>query len=1576
MKPKANSTKAAISTKGDKHILDLSLPAWISKQNDLLLLERDAEIEQSALKLSPSITPLSSSSASSAVVAAASSAASALEAQGIILQRLTVLDISTGLFGRSLLQVGDAFNRPLPSHKFSVGDVVGIRVVRRDASSGGSSSGHENSTAYSSSDGGVNGGGGGLRASYDVSGVVTSAHSETSITIALDDSDSNSNNNSGGGGGGSGGRSAANTVSILPTVGDKVRVDLLADDVTYKRLVEGLRFASSTAHHGPAARLIDILFPSSDLDDEGSSSSISSSTSSSSSSAFYTRPRFLDKVPPTTLSQSKKNATGAGGGGAGQNYPVGTTKTSRTTLENVEDDNEDDLNGVSSLSSLSSSFGFTPLHTSLNPSQMSAINAALRAEDLTMIHGPPGTGKTTTVVEYIRQEVLRGKRVLCCAPSNVAVDNLLERLASSSSSLRLVRLGHPARLSSKIIAHSLEAQVYKAEETSIVDEVRKELAAVGGQLRKSRGSPPLVGQFEHLSTMSRPMLKAEEKRLRSEIRRREEAVVANVLKQADVVLSTVTGAGTKLLKKLISSPSSTGNKASGGGGGFVFDVVVIDEVAQAVEAACLIPILQGRKLVVAGDHCQLPPTIMSREAANGGLQSTLADRIVRRFGGGGESDTNTNSNLVISDQSHHEGDSTTSSPSLKAAQAYHHMKINNSSPGVVHMLTLQFRMNEVISRWSSDALYFGRLNADVSVANHTLRDLPYRIDERSKRLNSSHNGGRISSDFEFDETDDDNRVIVSAEKLTFLRSIAATSARTSLEIARQGSGGGDKEESGKTSRHDSKSAAPLLDEQTALAVIAQTTSSSSSSFLLHGGIHNQNVVSIDIGALCAPMLLIDTAGCGLSEHRDVGASESTSNAGEADIVLKHVIALVTFGVKAKDIAIVTPYNAQVSLLRAYLLGGSEGSESSPGADLNLSGVEVRSVDGFQGQEKEAIVLSLVRSNNSRQVGFLSDYRRLNVAVTRARRHVAIICDSDTVGSDKFISGLLRYANDNGEVRSAEDYREGTTTSASVLIRRKGEEGRGGNAINQNKVPLTSGTPFFTRKRENDRFLASIRSFLRAFIRFLDDALLLLPIKADESNGGDDSIVTENALEGVRRLLLSSPETSLLLGGEAEVLGQAPSISITFSASLSSLQRALIHRAASQLGLLHSSMSGQLIETTEVVDSKDVDVVKNATEVNGSSRRITVTYCKSEERSKNISENNKSNALAAAAAGASTSSTSEGVTNQKEMMEGMVILEGNDDDNDDIGEEERRTIPSGEAPSIMEDETTCQAAKKKKQKEERERRKREAIAAAALAATVASEAEHRAKEEQQEAAAAAAATKAKAKYVISSISNPPTSSVLLSSTSTSSVPPPPSTLTVPPPVSPTPVLPPPVPTSSNQPTLSSEKKQNAHLASLHAERAERLLKQQSREAVAESGGGGGGRVPLPTPKSIGKVPDARSVAVKTIPVVDDDMALLDSLLEQSKVCSAQRCSLSTQTTGTTCKYCNLRFCYAHGQAEAHGCGDSASADAKGLWIKKQGTASSSLKGAKRDSIARELEKKITKLGETRTGGGGGGKGKKK
>lgn len=155
------------------------------------------------------------------------------------------------------------------------------------------------------------------------------------------------------------------------------------------------------------------------------------------------------------------------------------------------------------------------------------------------------------------------------------------------------------------------------------------------------------------------------------------------------------------------------------------------------------------------------------------------------------------------------------------------------------------------------------------------------------------------------------------------------------------------------------------------------------------------------------LFFIDTTGCSLYETESKD-DESKSNEGEAEVVVKHVNNLLEAGVQEHEIAVITPYNAQVGILRSKL------SVAHPK-------IEIGSVDGFQGREKEAVVISLVRSNDDRQVGFLSEHRRLNVAVTRARRHVCLIGDSDTVSSDKFLSRLVDWFTEHGELRSAEEY---------------------------------------------------------------------------------------------------------------------------------------------------------------------------------------------------------------------------------------------------------------------------------------------------------------------------------------------------------------------------------------------------------------------------------------------------------------------------------------------------------------------------------------------------------------------------
>ncbi|MBI4584823.1 MAG: IGHMBP2 family helicase [Planctomycetes bacterium] len=458
---------------------------------------------------------------------------------------------------------------------------------------------------------------------------------------------------------------------------------------------------------------------------------------------------------------------------------------------------------------------FEPINSSLDASQRQAAEFALGARDLALIHGPPGTGKTTTLVEVILQAVKRKEKVLACAPSNLAVDNLAERLAAFPA--RLVRLGHPARLLPSVLGHSLDALLEASEGERIARVVRRELEEAYRGLRKSRDRP------------SRRELRDSIRRLKDELAAVEERAVRHLLSSADVVLATTAGAGDERL------------------GGMEFDRVVIDEAAQALEAACWIPLLRGRSAVLGGDHLQLPPTIRSREAERGGLNVTLFGRLAEGLG-----------------------------------------------ERVTRLLTVQYRMHEEIMRWPSQELYHGSLQAHESVRRHLLADLP----------------------------------------------------------------------------HVSKAA-------------------------------GESVAAL-------PLLFIDTAGCGLEEVHEE-ESESKANDGEVEIAAAHVEALLASGVRPAEVGVITPYNAQVERLRRRL------SEEYPE-------LEIDTVDGFQGREKEAVVISLVRSNPEGEVGFLKDDRRLNVALTRARRHLAVIGDSATVSSHPFLARLLEHLQVHGEHRSAWEYR--------------------------------------------------------------------------------------------------------------------------------------------------------------------------------------------------------------------------------------------------------------------------------------------------------------------------------------------------------------------------------------------------------------------------------------------------------------------------------------------------------------------------------------------------------------------------
>ena len=306
----------------------------------------------------------------------------------------------------------------------------------------------------------------------------------------------------------------------------------------------------------------------------------------------------------------------------------------------------------------------------LNQVQHTAIERALAANDVFVIHGPPGTGKTTTLVELVVQCVARGEKVLACAPSNIAVDNLVERIvqaatynashqpkhsstapvsASPFHSFRCIRVGHPARLSPAILSHSLDSVVKQSDGGSITRDIEAEIAQTQTDINKSR------------DRNEKKALRGQWKMLQKELRERQKKAVRDALSAASVLCCTLIGAASSSLASMS------------------FDTVIIDECAQAIEAACLIPLLLcKRRLVLAGDHRQLGPVVKSKEAGGAELEVTLMDRVNRR----------------------------------------------PDSEQLTEMLVEQFRMNEEIMQWSSDEFYQSRLTAPDDVRRRRLTDLP------------------------------------------------------------------------------------------------------------------------------------------------------------------------------------------------------------------------------------------------------------------------------------------------------------------------------------------------------------------------------------------------------------------------------------------------------------------------------------------------------------------------------------------------------------------------------------------------------------------------------------------------------------------------------------------------------------------------------------------------------------------------------------------------------------------------------------------------------------------------------------
>ena len=449
-------------------------------------------------------------------------------------------------------------------------------------------------------------------------------------------------------------------------------------------------------------------------------------------------------------------------------------------------------------------FTFAPLSFPfLNVSQERAVNEVLRAKDVAVVHGPPGTGKTTTLVEAIYETLRRENQVLVCAQSNMAVDWISEKLVDRG--INVLRIGNPTKVNDKMLSFTYERRFESHPDYPQLWAIRKSIR----QLRANRK------RGDHSFHQKLERLKERETELELRIRNQ-------LFREARVIASTLVGSANRLLD------------------GMKFGTLFIDEAAQALEAACWIPMRRATRVILAGDHCQLPPTIKSVAAMKGGLDKTLMQRIVER------------------------------------------------KPEAVTLLKMQYRMNEAIMRFSSYWFYHGEVEAAPMVKYRGILDLDKAIEWKDTSGDTSHeqfvgdNFGRINKE---------------EAQLTLL-----TLAEYFVRIGRQ----------------------RIIDER------------------------------IDVG-------------------------------------------------------IISPYRAQVQYLRHLI---KKTDFYKPFRKI----IAVNTVDGFQGQERDIIVISMVRSNEEGQIGFLRDLRRMNVAITRARMKLIILGDSATLTRHPFYRRLKEYIDSLSETK--------------------------------------------------------------------------------------------------------------------------------------------------------------------------------------------------------------------------------------------------------------------------------------------------------------------------------------------------------------------------------------------------------------------------------------------------------------------------------------------------------------------------------------------------------------------------------
>lgn len=445
-----------------------------------------------------------------------------------------------------------------------------------------------------------------------------------------------------------------------------------------------------------------------------------------------------------------------------------------------------------------STFSFHPLRFPwLNATQEEAVNKVLHAKDVAIVHGPPGTGKTTTLVEAVYETLHRENQVLVCAQSNMAVDWISEKLVDRGVSV--LRIGNPSRVNDKMLSFTYERRFESHPDYPQLWSIRKAIRELYARSRKGAEREAVRQKINSLKDRATEL----------EIRINE-----SLFSEARVIACTLVGSANRLL---------TGQK---------FGTLFIDEAAQALEAACWIPIRKADRVILAGDHCQLPPSVKAPEALRAGLGHTLMQTIVK------------------------------------------------SKPDTVSLLKLQYRMNDEIMRFSSEWFYGGMLQSAPEVKYRSILD--------------------------FD----------------------------------------------------------------------------------------------------TPIEWINTEGLDCNEEF-IGENYGRINKSEAELSIEQLKGYITkigrerFLDERIDVGMISPYKAQVQYLRRLVRNDAFFKPYRQAITINT-------VDGFQGQERDVILISLVRANEEGQIGFLNDLRRMNVAITRARMKLIILGDASTLTRHAFYKKLYTY----------------------------------------------------------------------------------------------------------------------------------------------------------------------------------------------------------------------------------------------------------------------------------------------------------------------------------------------------------------------------------------------------------------------------------------------------------------------------------------------------------------------------------------------------------------------------------------